>query len=93
MCVYTLTLGGVRCSTGSQKQKRSSAIVIRKRTRPLALAFLSSLHFKGWGCYARVRIPKREERRPPRERNSQKGKFIADSSQGSCRIQRSGVGS
>ena len=40
-----------------------------------------------------VRIPKREERRPPRQCNSQKGKFIADSSQGSCRIQRSGVGS
>ena len=49
MCVYTLTLGGVRCSTGSQKQERSSAIVIRKSTRPLALAFLSSLHFKGRG--------------------------------------------
>ena len=40
-----------------------------------------------------VRIPEREERRPPRQYNSQKGKFIADSSQGSCRIQRSGVGS
>ena len=40
-----------------------------------------------------VRIPKREERRPPRQCNSQKGKFIADSSQGSCRIQCSGVGS
>ena len=31
-----------------------------------------------------VRIPEREERRPPRQCNSQKGKFIADSSQGSC---------
>ena len=40
-----------------------------------------------------VRIPEQEERRPPRQCNSQKGKFIADSSQGSCRIQRSGVGS
>ena len=40
-----------------------------------------------------VRIPEREERRPPRQCNSQKEKFIADSSQGSCRIQRSGVGS
>ena len=40
-----------------------------------------------------VRIPKREERRPPRQCNSQKGKFIADSSQGSCRIQHSGAGS
>ena len=40
-----------------------------------------------------IRIPKREERRPPRQCNSQKGKFIADSSQGSCRIQRSGAGS
>ena len=40
-----------------------------------------------------VWIPKREERRPPRQCNSQKGKFIADSSQGSCRIQRSGAGS
>ena len=40
-----------------------------------------------------VRIPEREDRRPPRQCNSQKGKFIADSSQGSCRIQRSGAGS
>ena len=40
-----------------------------------------------------VRIPEREERRPLRQCNSQKGKFIADSSQGSCRIQRSGAGS
>ena len=40
-----------------------------------------------------VQIPKQEERRPPRQCNSQKGNFIADSSQGSCRIQRSGVGS
>ena len=40
-----------------------------------------------------VRIPKREDRRPPRQCNSQKGKFIADSSQGSCRIQHSGAGS
>ena len=41
-----------------------------------------------------VRIPEREERKPPRQCNSQKkGKFIADSSQGSCRIQRSGAGS
>ena len=40
-----------------------------------------------------VQIPAREERRPPRQCNSQKGKFIADSSLGSCRIQRSGVGS
>ena len=40
-----------------------------------------------------VRIPEREERRPPRQCNSQKGKFIADSNQGSCRIQRSGAAS
>ena len=40
-----------------------------------------------------VRIPEWEERRPPRQCNSQKGRFIADSSQGSCRIQRSGAGS
>ena len=40
-----------------------------------------------------VRIPEREERRPPRQCNLQKGKFIADSSQGFCRIQHSGVGS
>ena len=40
-----------------------------------------------------VRIPEREERRPPKQCNSQKGKFIADSSQGSCRIQLSGAGS
>ena len=40
-----------------------------------------------------VQIPEREERRPPRQCNLQKGKFIADSSQGSCRIQRSGAGS
>ena len=40
-----------------------------------------------------VRIPEQEERRPPRQCNSPKGKFIADSSQGSCRIQRSGAGS
>ena len=40
-----------------------------------------------------VRIPEREERRPPRQCNSQKGKFIADLSQGSRRIQRSGSGS
>ena len=40
-----------------------------------------------------VRIPEREERRLPRQCNSQKGKFIAGSSQGSCCIQRSGAGS
>ena len=40
-----------------------------------------------------VRIPEREERRLPRQCDSQKGKFIADSSQGSCCIQRSGAGS
>ena len=40
-----------------------------------------------------VRIPEREERKPPRQCNLQKGKFIADSSQGSCCIQRSGAGS
>ena len=40
-----------------------------------------------------VQIPEREERRLPRQCNSQKGKFITDSSQGSCRIQRSGAGS
>ena len=40
-----------------------------------------------------VRIPERDERRPSRQCNSQKGKFTADSSQGSCHIQRSGVGS
>ena len=40
-----------------------------------------------------VRISEQEERRPPRQCNSQKGKFIADSSQGSCRIQRSSMGS
>ena len=40
-----------------------------------------------------VRIPEQEERRPPRQCNSKKGKFIAASSQGSCRIQRSGAGS
>ena len=40
-----------------------------------------------------VRIPEQEERRPPRQCNSQKGKFIADLSQGSCCIQRSGAGS
>ena len=38
-----------------------------------------------------VQIPKREDRRPPSQCNSQKGKFIADSSQGSCRIQCSGA--
>ena len=40
-----------------------------------------------------VRIPEQEERRLPRQCNSKKGKFIADWSQGSCRIQRSGAGS
>ena len=40
-----------------------------------------------------VRIPEREEGRLPRQCNSQKGKFITDSSQGSCRIQCSGAGS
>ena len=40
-----------------------------------------------------VQIPKWEERRPPRQCNLQKGKFIADTSQGYCRIQRSGAGS
>ena len=40
-----------------------------------------------------VRIPEREERRLPRQCNSQKGKFIADLSQGSCHIQSSGAGS
>ena len=38
-----------------------------------------------------VRIPEQEESRPPRQCNSQKGKFIADSGQGSCRIRRSGA--
>ena len=41
-----------------------------------------------------VRIPEREERRLPRQCNLQKkGKFITDSSQGSCGNQRSGAGS
>ena len=40
-----------------------------------------------------VRIPEREERRPPRQCNLQKGKFITDSSQGLCRNQHSGAGS
>ena len=40
-----------------------------------------------------VRIPELEERRLLRQCNSQKEKFIADSSQGSCRIQCSGAGS
>ena len=40
-----------------------------------------------------VRIPEQEESRPPIQCNLQKGKFIADSSQGSCRIQCSGAGS
>ena len=47
----------------------------------------------GRGVMPGVQIPEQEERRPPRQCNSQKGKFIADSSQGSCRIQHSGVGS
>ena len=38
-----------------------------------------------------VWIPKQEERRPLRQCNSQKGKFIADSSQGSYRIQHIGA--
>ena len=45
------------------------------------------------GVMPDVRIPEQEERRPPRQCNLQKGKFIADTSQGSCHIQRSGVGS
>ena len=40
-----------------------------------------------------VWIPEQEKRRPPRQCNSQKGKFITDSSQGLCRNQRSGAGS
>ena len=40
-----------------------------------------------------VRIPEREERRLPRQCNSQKGKLIADSSQGSCGTQHSAAGS
>ena len=40
-----------------------------------------------------VRIPEQEERRLPRQCNSQKGKFITDSSQGLCRNQHSGAGS
>ena len=40
-----------------------------------------------------VRIPEWEERRLPRQCNSKKGKLIADSSQGSHLIQRSGAGS
>ena len=41
-----------------------------------------------------VRIPEWEERRLPRQCNShKKGKFITDSSQGSCYIQRSAAGS
>ena len=42
---------------------------------------------------ARCPNPKREERRPPRQCNLQKGKFIVDSNHGSCRIQHSGAGS
>ena len=38
-------------------------------------------------------IPEQEERRLPRQCNSQKGKFITDSSQGSCHNQCSGAGS
>ena len=44
-------------------------------------------------CYARCPNPRAEERRPPRQCSSKKGKFIADSSQGSYRIQHSGAGS
>ena len=40
-----------------------------------------------------VWIPEQEERRPPRQCNSQKGKFITDSSQGLCHNQCSGAGS
>ena len=40
-----------------------------------------------------VQIPEREERKPPDNVTRKKGKFIADSSQDSCRIQRSGAGS
>ena len=40
-----------------------------------------------------VRISEHEERRLPRQCNSQKGKFITDSSQGSCCIQHIGAGS
>ena len=40
-----------------------------------------------------VWIPEREDRRPPRQCNSQKGRFTADLSQGSCHTQRSGAGS
>ena len=54
-------------------------------------AFKSSLPFSH--VMPNVRIPEREERMPPRQCNSQKGKLIADSSQGSCHIQRSGAGS
>ena len=39
------------------------------------------------------RIPEREERRLPRQCNSQKGKFITDLSQGSCRNQCNDAGS
>ena len=39
-----------------------------------------------------VQIPEQEKRRLPRQCNAQKKrKFIIDSSQGSCRIQRSGA--
>ena len=59
--------------------------------------FIFSLHLKHFLLnnivMPDVRIPEREERRTPRQCNSKKGKFIADSSQGSCHIQCTGVGS
>ena len=59
--------------------------------------YVSSMLFNQWvqkeGVLPDVRIPEREERRLPRQCNSHKGKFITDSSQGSCSNQRSGAGS
>ena len=54
---------------------------------------IQSQHNRGW-CYARCPNPQAgREKASKTMQHAKKGKFIADSSQGSCRNQRSGAGS
>ena len=57
---------------------------------------LTSLNFSGLAlsfCFARCLNPQVGREKASKTMQLAKGKFIADSSQGSCRIQRSGAGS
>ena len=84
---------------GSMRQATQNFLLYLVTNRPSFFTFLFFSFYLSFFFFfifvfvmPDVRIPKQEERSPPRQCNSQKGKFIADSSQGSCRIQRSGAG-